>query len=179
MKLSPLQGKGELNTVKFPRGAPLFPKAMNIQLEIPQAQVDRKLIIDVDKENFNCLLEASMGETSVSAEKGKGEDKSKGTSNFSRAKGAKKEIPRTFQTYAGRGDLGGILSTKEGDSEETEEWKRMLGWDVIELRETARVEMERLIPGIKEAYVSGRDGMYASNTVLTTFGYAGCGNLLM
>ena len=68
---------------------------------------------------------------------------------------------------------------KEGDSEATEEWKRMLGGDVIELRETTRVEIARLIPGIKEAFIWGRDGAYAKNTVLTIFGYAGCGDLLM
>ena len=76
-----------------------------------------------------------------------------------------------------RGEWEGILGNKEGDSEETEGWKRMLGGDVVELRETTKVEIERLLTGVKEAYIGTRDGLYAKNTVLAIFGGDGCENI--
>ena len=72
---------------------------MNVQLDNLQAKVDRETIADLDKESSNCLSNASMKETTGPAEKGMG--KSKGESNFPRAKAAKKAIPRTFQIYEG------------------------------------------------------------------------------
>ena len=139
-----------------------------------QLRVGRKLIVDVDRANFTHLVNEEMKKsTSADIVKGKG----KGAANFFWVKCAKKAISRIFLSYVKRSEWEQILGINEGDSEETEGWKKMLGGDVVELRETTKVEMERSLTGVKEAFMNIREGQYEKNTILTIFGGPGCEDL--